>query len=822
MKSLSKFAVIFPFVCLLALAAVIISTAFPSAGTALADDAAFDIVYPEKGYFPIEDATLVAASDSHIAVFDAAARSVFTLTVDRTKAEAFPLTAGEDVTGLWLSSSTLLVQTTDNASLTRYYAADLTSAAPELAEVTLDAPADISYITADDDFFYAKSDTEVAQYSNDLTADGLTLEKLVDDKYINGKYIFTARDGMLYFYAQDYDKSQFFVYDIAEEAIVTLRPDTAYIPAAVSFSDYGITAAQKGSTVRLLSAADGAGILCDTGIAYDDGTDFTSYGDKIYVTADGALNIYTVSRTTSGEGDVYGVTLTETLAMRGSGEGFFDDPSDILVTAAGTFVADAGNSRIVRLSSEGTEVIALGFAPVALAADSSGVIHVASESTVYTLTVSGGEWTARPYSSVPTGERVADIAYAGSELVILTDSALYARSFLDASPARVSDIDGGIALATARGDVLYILTETGIHTLSAANGTPVELIPFRAHDFSGATDVAADYAGTLFVSYGETGVIAAFDNALSAVTQKTTFTLTHPLAQARPVAFALSGSRALFLSSTCFVGSVEVGAVDSESYIPVPEPDTDAAESLAFAVLSADGHIFVEPSRFDTMSPVSAGTVVLCYDGISSWDGYTYVYTGGRLGYVETSSLTPVAPSADGTAHTLHAGSALYKHPAGDAIMVENDIILTVTDDAAALDGGVWVRVSYGGGIYFASASDLTPYTPPVPEREEKFGRASADRPGGLIGIYSLPDVSSATVTRAVDGTRMEIVGEEGDFWMVSFDGVTGYALKSEVELEGLTTVQIVSIVLCCAVAVTGVVVFVILWQARKKEKEKE
>ena len=245
MKSLSKFAVIFPFICLLALAAVIISTAFPSAGTALADDAAFDIVYPEKGYFPIEDATLVAASDSHIAVFDAAARSVFTLTVDRTKAEAFPLTAGEDVTGLWLSSSTLLVQTTDNASLTRYYAADLTSASPVLAEVTLDAPADISYITADDDFFYAKSDTEVAQYSNDLTADGLTLEKLVDDKYINGKYIFTARDGMLYFYAQDYDKSQFFVYDIAEEAIVTLRPDTAYIPAAVSFSDYGITAAQK-------------------------------------------------------------------------------------------------------------------------------------------------------------------------------------------------------------------------------------------------------------------------------------------------------------------------------------------------------------------------------------------------------------------------------------------------------------------------------------------------------------------------------------------------------------------------------------------------
>ena len=68
----------------------------------------------------------------------------------------------------------------------------------------------------------------------------------------------------------------------------------------------------------------------------------------------------------------------------------------------------------------------------------------------------------------------------------------------------------------------------------------------------------------------------------------------------------------------------------------------------------------------------------------------------------------------------------------------------------------------------------------------------------------------------------MEIVGESGDFWLVAFDGKTGYALKAEVEMEGLTTVQIVSIVLCCAVAVTGLVVFVVVWQARKKEKEKE
>ena len=77
-------------------------------------------------------------------------------------------------------------------------------------------------------------------------------------------------------------------------------------------------------------------------------------------------------------------------------------------------------------------------------------------------------------------------------------------------------------------------------------------------------------------------------------------------------------------------------------------------------------------------------------------------------------------------------------------------------------------------------------------------------------------------LAEVVDGTRMEIVGESGDFWLVGFEGGIGYAAKSEIELEGLTTVQIVSIVLCCAVLVTGGVVFVVIWQTRKKEKEKE
>ncbi|HIS58081.1 MAG TPA: SH3 domain-containing protein, partial [Candidatus Limadaptatus stercoravium] len=211
---------------------------------------------------------------------------------------------------------------------------------------------------------------------------------------------------------------------------------------------------------------------------------------------------------------------------------------------------------------------------------------------------------------------------------------------------------------------------------------------------------------------------------------------------------------------------------------------------------------------------------------ISAWEGYCYVYFDGKTGYIDASALSAVSPTGIGVRYTLAAGAPVLAHPASDEpVTFAEEMLVTVTDDAALLDGGAWRRISYEGKQYFVSANDLTLYVEPepeIPEPERTFGRASADRPGGLINLYVAPDRSSAVLAEVVDGTRMEIVGESGDFWLVGFEGGIGYAAKSEIELEGLTTVQIVSIVLCCAVLVTGGVVFVVIWQTRKKEKEKE
>src|SRR5699024_4870807 len=139
-----------------------------------------------------------------------AAHAVFATALSGGTGAYFSFSADEEAAGLWLSGTTLLVEAR-RGTATVYYAADLT-AGGDLAEIPLDEPADISYIVADDYYFYAKSDTAVALYSNELEGGSLALEKLIDDSHVQGKYIFAANERVLYFYAQNYSNSEYCVY----------------------------------------------------------------------------------------------------------------------------------------------------------------------------------------------------------------------------------------------------------------------------------------------------------------------------------------------------------------------------------------------------------------------------------------------------------------------------------------------------------------------------------------------------------------------------------------------------------------------------------
>lgn len=816
------------FFLLTVLVAVTLATAFAVGGdfaVAAADgsqpNADFSVVYPTEGYFPVSDAQLLAANADYLAVYDGALQS---LVVTGETEFACALDYAPD--GMWLSGSLLLMHFGDESAV-RYATVDLT-VSPVLTDVTSTVLADASYIVADDSYIYAKSDDTLAIYTTD---GGLKSYGLIEnDPNLNGKYIFAANDRTLYFYAQSYETRRFFICNCTStDAMITYMSSLEQmLPAVATYIDGGLLVDRNGELVVVDRNDDGEGVILSTGIKWTNDTVFSAYGDRVFVVNEnGGVDEYRVSMGYETEEGVTVEGKTEfvrTYAMNGSTEGQLDAPTDIVFAPVGTVIADSNNMRLAVLNGSQTEYAEADFVPTSLAVNSQGVVYVASEDALYTLSRKNGSLTLTKYLDAPEDETVLDIACFGNFVVVLTDTSLHLvalRNIMHSAP--VSD---GIAAAVSPvGSTLYVMTKDGVHTLTVDTSTPslTNLIDFREADFSAATDIATDYAGTLFVAF-EDARIASFSNEVGAVELQHEYIFDDSFYIAKPAAIQLNGSEAYFASSTCFIGRAEVGAVDEDAYSPIPDPDISVATTNRFAVTSEDGYLFDEPGRFDTMLPVAEGSVLYVHDGVSSVEGYAYAYINGRRGYISSSLLADISPSdANKGAYSAAQGSELFNpDPAASPIRLADSAVIEVIDNAAGIDGGVWWRVHYNNEVYFVRASELTPYEEVLPEPEKVFGRASADRAGGIVNIYAVPDTTSTVVLEVVDGTRLEILGEDGDFYLVGVNGMTGYALKDDVELEGLTTVQIVSIVLAVAVAVTGLIVFVVTWQSRKKEKEKQ
>jgi len=93
---------------------------------------------------------------------------------------------------------------------------------------------------------------------------------------------------------------------------------------------------------------------------------------------------------------------------------------------------------------------------------------------------------------------------------------------------------------------------------------------------------------------------------------------------------------------------------------------------------------------------------------------------------------------------------------------------------------------------------------------------------GGLVNVYSDSNADSGTVAQIVDGTKVEILDESTDYYLVRYGDVIGFMLKDEVQLHGLTSVQIIAVVLAVFVTLTAICIFVVIETTKKKSAEKD
>lgn len=194
--------------------------------------------------------------------------------------------------------------------------------------------------------------------------------------------------------------------------------------------------------------------------------------------------------------------------------------------------------------------------------------------------------------------------------------------------------------------------------------------------------------------------------------------------------------------------------------------------------------------RIENVSLATNETIIV-YDDTTK-DGKTFARVGERLISIDKSQFDTVECGALSGDYVTKGETTLFKLPYVEEgkIALGSGVRMTLKSDVAGYDSSVWVIATYQGQEYFVKRSDIAEYVEIVEEKDKVFGRANADRVGGLVNVYADQSTSSEVIAQIVDGSKVEVLETLDDFYLVSYDGKLGYIQKSQLKIGTLTTVQ--------------------------------
>jgi len=774
---------------------------------AFASESTFSTVFPTVSYLQSDDPALVAANDDYLIVYDKTASAIFV----RGGGDgigvyeySLDITGIDDVKAI---GNTAFIHAADGC-----YTVDLADIASKPVKRELPTPQNANYFSSDGTYLYAKSVMgNVSIYDENLNialgVDDHLYEYAPNDPVFVGKQVLAGENGLLYFFATQRGEPYYIVYDPVTKRETINRHMDCYVTEAyigdVVYAQlsqaYGHDDARK---IVALDKNDGS-VLFSSEIAPDS---FCAFGDSLFTIEGKKIVTYALQKNDGGE--YIGFEQVSTISMAGSDAYHLDAPLDVTRANGKIAVADSYNMRIGFISGKPSmESVKLTSSPLRLTSDGVNVYALCENGTV--VKTDGSTVTQSSEA-----EDAVDIAFL-DKLYILKNDGLYAS--IGGDIYKLADIANGRRISCDKnGSNLYILKDDGISVF----GKGGESLAFLPADLSEAKDFAVDYIGNFTVLYADR-IVAYANRALSIEpTSQTQF-----ISSVRATANSLhiDGHSLYFTADECLVGRMTVDSVTADEYEP-SRYTPDAQGGYKFAKLKNPSFALPADGRVDGMYSAPTETLMMLDDADGLADGFRYALLDGNFFIVYESDFDEVATETSNGDYAANCDTFLYALPGVESTKIEikQNTRFSLHADCADFENSVWWRVSYNESIYFVKAADCVEYIYIAPEVEKLYGRAKANRVGGLVNIYDQASTDSEMLTQIVDGTKVEIIETLDDFYLVRHDATVGYMLRSEVKIGGLTTVQIIAITLAAFVAVSGICIFIVIEVTKKKEEQRQ
>ena len=749
----------------------------------------FTRVFPTNNYFQSANPTMVSANDGYLIIYDKDAKTLFVRPNDASDTYTYTVDF-EEVSNLFILTDVAFLQADG-----KYFTIDLTDKNATATERTLTSPERISSLASDGTYLYAHylaGDLTIYDKNLDIAfgVDNANSSDLV------GKIVIAGEKDCLYAFPFAYGNAFFVRYDAtnrtSESHSITQNITQAYVGDVM----YALALIPQTNQKNIVCLDKQTGeLLVQTDIYPET---FFAYGNRLFTIEDKSVVVYTLSS------DKTALLRTTSITMTGSDAFHLDHPGDLCVTDKGVSVVDGGNNRIANVDKYGvmTECV---FEETPLKITSSErELYCAFQNEV--SRISGGQIT-KTYQV----ENVVDIVYLDKLYVLSTDGVYTA---IGNSLIKIFDVENAKRITCAKdGTNVYLLTSQSVICIDR-NGN--KLMDVASGDFSEAIDIAIDYQGKSYVVFKEKITILCKDESETIYPASSSMKATLTSA-------CLDGENLIFTAEESFVGAMSVGAISKQNFTSV-QPDIEMCDYY-FATANENALNYSSDGRIENTSLASDGTYLVLDKTIENdSDIFRYAYFDNKLVKIVKADFNRVEPDTLTGDYVAANDTTLFALPylSADTAELKKGEIVTRISDVAGYDNSKWTIVKYGENTYFVKSSDIEEYVVIVPEEDKVYGKANADRVGGLVNVYASPDKNSQLITQIVDGSKVEVVETLDDFYLVKCGEFVGYVEKAHIKIDGLTTVQIVAIVLAIIVALAGSAIFASIYLTRKNSENKK
>lgn len=770
------------------LSACLVCSLASNVGVAYAEENTFTMVFPSADYLQTTSPTIVSGNQQYLTVYDKSQSALFAINNDSQTTQVVHLDITDIQKMFMLDDVVLLVK--DSACYTLDLSAD--NPTPVLASIQLDEE---KYITSDGTHLYIHAPSGILSVYDSSLSPVYGADSVQTKLY--SQIVIAGENDNIYAFTSLYGVTMLTEYNISTTQTTTQRIDSVVYSAYVGDVIYAIAKDTISNDSRLvcLSKQDGA-LLFATDL---NPQSYFACGSTLYTIEDESVCIYTLSD------DHTSLTMLTSITMTGSDKKHLNSPTDLSISNGNVLVADTQNNRLLTISPQGTSTQKFEDEP--LKVFSSADTYVVFADKLVKLNAKGQ--IDKTYDI----ENLLDVVYL-DKLYVLTQDGVY--TLIGDTLLPLANIDNAKRIACAiDGKNVYVLTDSQIKSITPQG----KILPITIDgDFTDAVDFAVDYEGKVFVAFKDK--ICTYLHEDNQTIQVKNDTLTASI-----TSICLNGNKLYFTASESFVGIINVDAKTKDTYTGT-QVDVSGCTQYEFATPKENALYYSIDSRLDNISFADSATLLVLKDAVCE-QGYAYALNSSNIVKISLSEFDVVQTNTLSGDYVAIDKTTLYTLPYRnqDAIEVESGTHVTLVSDVANYANNVWVLVEYDSKTYFVKRAQLEEYVEIAPEQEEEkkvYGKANADRVGGLVNIYSLANTSSDVIYEIVDGSKVEVLEELDGFYLVSIDEYVGYIQKDQLKIDGLTTVQIVAIILAIIVALAGTAIFASIYLTKKNSEEKE